>query len=67
MTHRFDLEQNIMQCWNVCDDIQLYLDMHDNMDEDQRMNYLIGLKQMYQMKFERLWDNFEVCIRNKQI
>ena len=67
MTDRFDLEQGIMQCWNVCDDIQLYLDMYDNMDEDQRMNYLIGLKQMYQMKFERCWDNFETVVRNKQI
>ena len=52
MSDRFDLEQNIMQCWNVTDDIQLYLDMYDNMDEDQRMNYLIGLKQIYQMKSE---------------
>jgi hypothetical protein len=67
MSDRFDLEQNIMQCWNVCDDIQLYLDMFDEMDEDQRMNYLIGLKQMYQMKFERLWDNFETCISTRQI
>jgi hypothetical protein len=67
MTDRFDLEQNIMQCWNVCDDIQLYLDMHDKMDEDQRMNYLIGLKQMYQMKFERCWDSFEQCVRTRQI
>lgn len=67
MSDRFDLEQNIMQCWNVCDDIQLYLDMHDEMSEDQRMNYLIGLKQMYQMKFERTWNNFETVVRNKQI
>lgn len=67
MSNRFDLEQNILQCWNVCDDIQLYLDMHDNMDEDQKLNYLIGLKQMYQMKFERTWNNFEDCVRDKQI
>jgi hypothetical protein len=67
MTDRFDLEQNIMQCWNVTDDIQLYLDMHDNMDEDQRMNYLIGLKQMYQMKFETTWNTFEQCVRTRQI
>jgi hypothetical protein len=67
MSDRFDLEQNIMQCWNVCDDIQLYLDMYDNMDEDQRMNYLIGLKQMYQMKFERCFNNFETVVRNRQI
>lgn len=67
MTDRFDLEQNIMQCWNVTDDIQLYLDMFDEMDEDQRMNYLIGLKQMYQMKFERLWNGFETVVRTRQI
>lgn len=67
MTDRFDLEQNIMQCWNVTDDIQLLLDMYDEMDEDQMMNYLIGLKQMYQMKFERLWNNFEGCVRAQKI
>jgi hypothetical protein len=67
MSNRFDLEQNIMQCWNVTDDIQLYLDMYDNMDEDQRLNYLIGLKQMYQMKFERLQNTFETCISAQQI
>jgi len=67
MSDRFDLEQNIMQCWNVCDDIQLMLDQWDKLDEDAKQNYLIGLKQMYQMKFERLWDNFEGCIRRKQI
>ena len=67
MTDRFDLEQNIMQCWNVCDDIQLYLDMYDSMDEDQRLNYLIGLKQMYHLKFERTWNNFENCVRTRQI
>lgn len=67
MSDRFDLEQNIMQCWNVCDDIQLMLDQWDKLDEDAKQNYLIGLKQMYQMKFERLWDNFEGCVRRKQI
>jgi len=67
MSDRFDLEQNIMQCWNITDDIQLLLDMYDEMDEDQMMNYLIGLKQMYQMKFERLWNNFEGCVRAQKI
>ena len=67
MTDRFDLEQSIMQCWNVCDDIQLYLDMYDSMDEDQRMNYLIGLKQMYHMKFERTFNQFQECISTRKI
>jgi hypothetical protein len=67
MSDRFDLEQNIMQCWNVCDDIQLMLDSWDSLDEDDKQNYLIGLKQMYQMKFERCWSTFEHCVRVKQI
>jgi len=67
MSDRFDLEQNIMQCWNVCDDIQLLLDCWDDLGEDNKQNFLIGLKQMYQMKFERTWSTFEQCIRRQQL
>lgn len=67
MTDRFDLEQNIMQSWNVCDDIQLLLDMWDSLNEDQKQNYLMGLQQMYQMKFERTWNSFEQCLASRKI
>ena len=67
MTNRFDLEQDIVQCWNVCDDIQLLLDSWDGMTEDMKQNFLIGLKEMYQLKFERTWNNFEVCCSTKQL
>ena len=67
MTDRFDLEQGIMQCWNVCEDIQLVLDHSDKLDEDHKLNYLVGLKQMYHMKFETAWDTFENCVRSRQI
>jgi hypothetical protein len=67
MLPRFDLEQNILQAWNVCDDLQLILDQWEDLDEDQKQNYLIGLKQMYQLKFERLWNNFELCIKTKAV
>ena len=59
MADRFDLEQKVMQCWNVCDDIQLMLDSWDSLNEEAMKNYLVGLKQMYQMKFERLQYAFE--------
>jgi hypothetical protein len=67
MTDRFDLEQNIMQCWNVTDDVQLMLDSWDSLSEDAKQNYLIGLKQMYQLKFERLWGTFEKCVSIRKI
>lgn len=67
MSNRFDLEQGILQCWNVCEDIQLLLDSWDKLDEDQKQNYLIGLQQMYQMKFERCFEQFENCVRSKEV
>lgn len=67
MYTRFDLEQGILQCWNVCDDIDLLLDSWDKLDEDQKQNYLRGLKQLYHLKFEKAWDQFESCCRSKQI
>ena len=64
---RFDLEQEIMECWNVTKDIELYYDNQHNMCEDHRWNYLLGLQTMYELKFEKLWATFEQCIKNKQI
>jgi hypothetical protein len=64
---RFDLEQEIMECWNVTKDIQNFYYAQENLDEDQRANYILGLEQIYEVKFEKLWATFEQCIRNKQI
>ena len=67
----FDLEQQIMQCWNVVDDIDmLYEYFGDNefftgMDSkhaDEIMNCMLGLKTLYQVKFEKTWHTFEDVI-----
>lgn len=67
----FDLEQQIMECWGVVDDLDLlYYHLGDDpkfagLDakaEDEMMNLLLGLKSIYQLKFDRMWKNFEeVC------
>jgi hypothetical protein len=67
MSDRFDLEQGIMNCWNVCEDIQLLLDSWDKLDEDGKQNFLIGLKQMYQLKFERTFEQFEDCCKQRLV
>lgn len=64
---RFDLEQEIMECWNVTKDIQNLYYAEENLTEDQRQNYLLGLEQIYEVKFQKLWDTFEQCIRQKVI
>jgi hypothetical protein len=66
---RFDLEQHIMNCWNVCEDIKAVIKMHDirNMSEDELLNVMIGLEALYQLKFETLFNVFEKMIANGQI
>jgi hypothetical protein len=60
MTDRFDLEQQIMNCWNIVDDLEYVTDLVT--DNDDAMNVLIGLKTLYTKKFEKLQEIFESVI-----
>ena len=64
---RFDLEQDIMKCWNVTEDIDNFIAAREGMSEDEQLNYLIGLKQIYEVKFANLWTAFEDCVRERSI
>ena len=69
MKTRFDLEQEIMQCWNVTDDIKAIYTYHldkQALTEDEMGNILIGLEKLYQIKFETLFDTFEQCLKQKE-
>ena len=62
----FDLEQSILQCWNVVDDIKLITqqvyDRPKPLTEDELGNLLIGLESMYHLKFEKCFNEFEaIC------
>lgn len=69
MTAQFDLEQSIMQCWNVVDDMKvLYsnvLDATPPLTNDEIANVLIGLKKLYDMKFYNLFSTFEKYLAEK--
>ena len=63
--HYFDLEQQIMECWNVCSDIQTLIDNDEVLnDADRRLNLLIGLKEMYELKFDRMFNTFEEVVHD---
>jgi hypothetical protein len=66
---RFDLEQSILQCWNVCDDIDLLYEnvMEKDMSVDDIANALLGMKTLYQMKFDKCFNCFETLVSNKDI
>lgn len=67
MTDRFDLEQDIMNCWNIVEDMKTIYDRLDYTDQDQVMNSLLGLQTLYQMKFEKLWATFEQVVIDRKI
>ena len=61
MSDRFDFEQQIMECWKITDDIKSTIegiDAHD-LTSDQIASMLFGLKELYEIKFNKLWDCFE--------
>ena len=71
MADRFDLEQGILKCWNVTDDIDMvYRKVMDNPDElnvDEISNLLLGIKSLYDLKFDELFNTFEQLIHDKKI
>lgn len=68
---RFDLEQQIMACWSIIEDIKLLNSKHQDepgsMTHDEVANYLLGLETIYGVKFDALYDTFEKMIKNGQI
>ena len=69
MSDRFDLEQNILDCWKITDDVNLLYKnvMEEELDKDKIANVLLGLQAIYSMRFEQLWETFETVVRNKEI
>jgi hypothetical protein len=50
---RFDLEQGIMQCWNMIDDVKLLVKRGAPPEDFD------GVARLYQHKFEELFAQFE--------
>lgn len=58
---RFDFEEQIMSCWNVTSDLK---DLNEalfesDLTKDQISNILTGIEQLYQIRFDKLFRQFE--------
>jgi hypothetical protein len=58
---RFDLEQEILECWKVTNDMQMYIDQGASI-EDTKV-----LVDYYERKFEQLWNTFESMIHERKM
>jgi hypothetical protein len=62
-TDRFTLEEKIMNCWRVIDDLKTLGNVYDREHtEDEILNILIGITDLYDQRFNELFDTFEECI-----
>ena len=61
MDDRFDFEQQIQKCWVITDDLADVAEgiLENNLDKDQIVNALTGIGQLYELKFNKLWELFE--------
>jgi len=66
-TNRFDLEQDILACWGVTDDIQLIIDAYNEMKSEEILATLKAIKALYELKFTRTFNTFERCVSNRDI
>ena len=66
---RFDFEQQIMACWSICealDDIAEGALEHD-WNSDKVATVAQGLKEQYQLRFNKLFDMFEAGTKERKV
>jgi hypothetical protein len=61
MSNRFEFEQEIMECWKITNDLQMYIDQGASI-EDTKV-----LIDYYERKFQKVWDTFETLIAERKI
>jgi hypothetical protein len=61
MSDRFEFEQEIMECWKITNDLQMYIDQGASI-EDTKV-----LIDYYERKFDKLWATFETLIHERKI
>lgn len=65
---RFTLEDQIMECWGVVDDLDMvYSTEALYEDQDRMMNVLLGMQELYKIRFQRLFNTFEHLIHEGKI
>lgn len=66
MKDRFDLENEIYDCWRVIDDIKVLTDKLQDENpptKSEIVSFLSGLTTMYNFKYEKLFDTFQQVLK----
>lgn len=64
----YDLEPMIFDCWRVCNDLEaVFKQIGDGEREpthDEMMNTLMGMQQLYEWKFEQLYNKYGEMLKD---
>jgi hypothetical protein len=68
-TSRFEMEQVIMRCWALSEDLSLLSETICNAEvsADQVANALIGMQALHEMRMEKLFSMFEQKVKDGTI
>jgi hypothetical protein len=61
MSDRFEFEQEILECWKITNDLQMYIDQSASIETTKI------LIDYYERKFQKVWDTFETMIKDGKI
>ena len=69
--NRFDLEEDMSNLNQIGEDIETIIyaigDSPNKYTEDQLLNMLIGIKQLHDTRYEKMWTTFEHLIKDGTI
>jgi len=71
MTDRFELEEAMSNLCQTGEDIETMIyaigDSPIKHTEDQLLNMLIGMKQLHDTRYQKMWNTFEGLVKNGTI
>lgn len=65
MSKVYDLEQSIMTAWQIVDDLKILYDNSDGIDQDELQNALLGIIQVGDWKFDKLFKTYEEYLKDE--
>jgi hypothetical protein len=63
MPSLYDLEEQIMGTWNITSDLKTITEaiVENELSKDQIANMLIGLTELYEIKFDKMFRTFDAA------
>lgn len=69
MKNRFTFEQEIMGVWQIVEELKVLNEgiLEKDLTKDQISNIILGMSELYQLKFEILFDTFEGLVQQRKL